>query len=66
MSANAAPAKFGQFLLRLEQFGPDWIQMHVVAGCSQIATPTAIDRQGFVAAAKEVAEDFVPPIESDG
>ena len=40
--------------------------MHVVAGCAQIATPTAIDRQGLVAAAKEVAEDFVPPIESDG
>jgi len=40
--------------------------MHVVAGCAQIAAPTAIDRQGLVAAAKDVAEDFVPAIESDG
>jgi len=34
--------------------------MRVVAGCAQIATPTAIDRQGLVTAAKEVAEEFVP------
>jgi len=40
--------------------------MHVLAGGPQIATPTAIDRQGLVAAALKVAEDFVPPIESDG
>ena len=53
-------------ILGLTQFGPDWIQMPVVAGCAQIATPAAIDREGLVAAAQEGAEDFVPPTESDG
>src|ERR1044071_6755955 len=29
-------------LLRRQQFGPDWIQIHVIPDCIQISTPRAV------------------------
>ena len=52
----AAPKKLAQGLLWTEEVGTDRIEVHVIANCAQITIAAAIDDQGLVVSAKEVAE----------
>ena len=47
-----------------QQIGPRRIEMHVVADGAQVAVAAAINHEGLVASAQEMAEEFVPPVEA--
>src|SRR4051812_40218963 len=59
-----APCIHGYWLLQSQQFGPHWIQMHVITDRLEVAVAAAIHDQRLVTTAEEMPEKLVPPVEA--
>ena len=60
----AAPVESPKLLFGRKEFGPGRIEMDVIAHGLEITVAAAVDKKTLVAAAKQMAEKFVPPVEA--